>query len=90
MCRGCHVTVRFRDYAAAKTAMQPISRYLFPGLMAVFAVVCLYEVRGDLALISLAPLVRSWDLVALAALCSLLNYAVGVGNPRGGSAVSPW
>jgi uncharacterized protein (TIRG00374 family) len=75
MRRSCHVTVRLRDYAAAKTAMQPISRYLFPGLMAVFAVVCLYEVRGDLALISLAPLVRSWDLVALAALCSLLNYA---------------
>jgi len=54
--------------------MQPISRYLFPGLVAVFAVACLYGVRGDLAQVSLAPLLRSWDLVALAALCSLLNY----------------
>jgi uncharacterized protein (TIRG00374 family) len=55
--------------------MQSISRYLFPGLVAVFAVACLYQVRGDLAAISLAPLLRSWDLVAVAALCSLLNYA---------------
>jgi glycosyltransferase 2 family protein len=54
--------------------MQPISRYFFPGLVAVFAVACLYEVRGDLAHVSLAPLLRSWDLVVLAALCSLANY----------------
>lgn len=54
--------------------MHPLSRYFFPGLVAVFAVACLYEVRGDLAHLSLAPLLRSWDLVALAALCSLLNY----------------
>ena len=54
--------------------MQPISRYIFPGLVAVFAVACLYEVRGDLAHVSLAPLLRSWDLVVLAALCSLANY----------------
>lgn len=54
--------------------MQLISRYLFPSLVAVFAVVCLYEVRGDLANVSLAPLLRSWDLVVLAAACSLLNY----------------
>src|SRR3984885_6903503 len=55
--------------------MKPLSRYLFPGLVAVFAVACLYGIRGDLATISLAPLARSWDLVALAALCSLGNYA---------------
>jgi uncharacterized protein (TIRG00374 family) len=55
--------------------MQTLSRYLFPGLVAVFAVACLYGVRGDLAHVSLAPLLRSWDLVALATLCSLLNYA---------------
>lgn len=55
--------------------MKPISRYLFPGLVAVFAVACLYGFHGDLAAVSLAPLARSWDLVALAALCSLGNYA---------------
>jgi glycosyltransferase 2 family protein len=54
--------------------MQPFSRYLFPGLLAAFAVACLYGLRGDIGLISLGALARSWDLVALAALCSLLNY----------------
>jgi uncharacterized protein (TIRG00374 family) len=54
--------------------MQPISRYFFPGLVAVFAIACLYGIRGDLAHLSLAPLLRSWDLVLLAVLCSLLNY----------------
>src|SRR5271163_3135075 len=55
--------------------MQSVSRYLFPGLVAAFAGICLYGLRNDIALVSLAPLARSWDLVALAALCSLLNYA---------------
>lgn len=55
--------------------MQRLYRYLFPGLLVVFAVACLYGLRGDLALISIAPLAHSWDLVALAASCSLLNYA---------------
>ena len=54
--------------------MYSLSRYFFPGLVAVFAVACLYEFRGDLARISLAPLAHSWDMIALAALCSLLNY----------------
>jgi glycosyltransferase 2 family protein len=58
--------------------MQPLSRYLFPGLVVAFAVVCLYGLRYDIALVSLAPLARSWDLVALAALCSLLNYALRI------------
>jgi glycosyltransferase 2 family protein len=58
--------------------MQPLSRYLFPGLVAAFAVVCLYGLRNDIALVSLAPLARSWDLVALAAICSLLNYALRI------------
>jgi glycosyltransferase 2 family protein len=55
--------------------MQALSRYLFPGLVAIFAIACLYGLRGDMALISFAPLAHSWDLVALAALASLLNYA---------------
>jgi glycosyltransferase 2 family protein len=55
--------------------MQPLSRYLFPGLVAVFAIACLYGLLSDIALISFAPLAHSWDLVAIAALCSLLNSA---------------
>lgn len=58
--------------------MQSFSRYLFPAVVGVFAVACLYGLRGDLTLISLAPLAHSWDLVALAALCSLLNYALRI------------
>jgi glycosyltransferase 2 family protein len=58
--------------------MQSPSRYLFPGLLAAFAAVCLYGLRNDIALISFAPLAHSWDLVALAALCSLLNYALRI------------
>jgi uncharacterized protein (TIRG00374 family) len=54
--------------------MKSFSRYIFPGLVAVFAAACLYGFRGDLARISLAPLAHSWDLVALATLFSLLNY----------------
>lgn len=58
--------------------MQSFSRHLFPVLVVVFAAACLYGVRGDVALISFAPLVRSWDLVALAILCSLLNYGLRI------------
>ena len=35
---------------------------------------CLYGLRGDLALVSFAPLAHSWNVVVIAALCSLLNY----------------
>ena len=55
--------------------MPSISRFLFPAVTAIFVVVCLYGLRGDLALVSLAPLTRSWNMVVVAALCSLLNYA---------------
>jgi uncharacterized membrane protein YbhN (UPF0104 family) len=58
--------------------MQPLSRYLLPVLLAGLALACLSGLRSDLALISFAPLVRSWDLVALAAFCSLLNYMVRI------------
>lgn len=58
--------------------MQALSRYLIPGLVAAFAVACLYGFRADIALISLEPLLRAWDLVALAALFSLLNYGLRI------------
>lgn len=58
--------------------MQPFSRYFFPGLVAFFAVACLCALRADIAFISLAPLLRAWNLVILAALLSLLNYALRI------------
>jgi uncharacterized protein (TIRG00374 family) len=58
--------------------MQPLSRYLFPVLLAGFAVACLFGLRSDLALVSFSPLARSWDLVVLAAFCSLLNYVLRI------------
>lgn len=58
--------------------MQPFSRYLFSGVVAVFAVAGVYALRSDIALISLLPLMRAWDLVVLAALFSLLNYALRI------------
>lgn len=58
--------------------MQSLSRYLLLGFLALFAGACLYGLRGDIVQISLAPLARSWDLVALAVLCSLLNYILRI------------
>lgn len=46
--------------------------------MAVFAAWCLYSLHGDLAQLSLAPVIHSWDLVALAALLSMLNYVLRI------------
>jgi glycosyltransferase 2 family protein len=53
-------------------------RYLCIGLVAAVALACLYGLRSDLAVISLAPVLRSWDLVLLAVLCSLVNYALRI------------
>jgi uncharacterized protein (TIRG00374 family) len=55
--------------------MKPFPRYLSTGLVAAFVIACAYGLRHDIALISFASLARSWDLVLLAAVCSLLNYA---------------
>jgi uncharacterized protein (TIRG00374 family) len=55
--------------------MKPFPRYLSTGLVAVFVIACTYGLRHDIALVSFASLARSWDLVLLAAVCSLLNYA---------------
>jgi uncharacterized protein (TIRG00374 family) len=46
--------------------------------MVVFAGWCLVALRGDLANLSLAPVIHSWDLVLLAAVLSLLNYVLRI------------
>jgi uncharacterized protein (TIRG00374 family) len=58
--------------------MRPLSRYLLPGLVAAFAVVSAYELRGDIAQISLSPVHHSFELVWAAVLCSLLNYCLRI------------
>ena len=44
------------------------------GLPAAFLVWCGFAFRRDLQLLSWEPLLRSWDIVALAALLSVVNY----------------
>lgn len=49
-------------------------RFLPYLLVAAFVLWCAFAVRGDLQLISVASLLRSWDLLLLAAVLSALNY----------------
>jgi len=49
--------------------------YLFVG---VFAAWCAYSLHGDLAQLSLMQMIGSWELVALAAVLSVLNYALRI------------
>jgi uncharacterized protein (TIRG00374 family) len=58
--------------------MKPFPRHLSTGLMVAFVLACAYGMRHDIALISFTSIARSWDLVLLAALCSLLNYALRI------------
>jgi uncharacterized protein (TIRG00374 family) len=59
--------------------MRPTIRtYLPHAVFAAFAVWCLYSVRGDLAQLSPATLARSWDVVILAAVLSMLSYMVRI------------
>jgi len=58
--------------------MRQIRRYLPYFIMLLFAAWCIVSLRGDLAQLSLAPVLRAWDLVALAALLSLLNYLLRI------------
>jgi glycosyltransferase 2 family protein len=58
--------------------MRQVRLYLPYGLVVVFAAWCLYSIRGDLVQLSPAALARSWDVVVLAALLSLLSYGVRI------------
>jgi uncharacterized membrane protein YbhN (UPF0104 family) len=61
-----------------KVHVRSISRFIPHGIVLAFVCWCAFALRGDLAQLSLAPVLRSWDLVALAALLSLLNYALRI------------
>jgi uncharacterized protein (TIRG00374 family) len=59
--------------------MRRIAPYL---LVLAFAVWCAASLQGDLAQLSPAPLARSWNIVLLAVVLSLLNYAVRIARWR--------
>ncbi len=58
--------------------MNRFARFLSFAIVAAFAVAGSYALRGDLVQISIAPLMRSWDLVLLAVFLSLSNYALRI------------
>jgi uncharacterized protein (TIRG00374 family) len=58
--------------------MRHVRRFLPYVVMVAFAAWCVFSLHGDLAQLSLAPVLRSWDLVALAAALSMLNYLLRI------------
>jgi glycosyltransferase 2 family protein len=58
--------------------MPQISRVAPYLLILAFAIWCAIALRGDLAQLSPAPLLRSWNVVLLAVVLSLLNYALRI------------
>jgi uncharacterized protein (TIRG00374 family) len=47
-------------------------------VMLAFAAWCVYTLRGELARLDPAPVLRAWDLVLLACLLSILNYVLRI------------
>jgi len=58
--------------------VRQIRRFVLLAIVLAFVAWCAFSLRGDLAQLSLAPVLRSWDLVILAALLSLLNYTLRI------------
>lgn len=63
--------------AATEEAPVPRIPRLVPyAAVLAFAIWCTYSLRGDLQKISLEPLLRSWDVIAIATLLSLINLSL--------------
>jgi uncharacterized protein (TIRG00374 family) len=58
--------------------LRQIPRFLPHVVVFIFVAWCAYALRGDLAQVSLAPVLRSWDLFVLAAVFSLINYVLRI------------
>jgi len=58
--------------------MRQFSRFIPHAIVAVFAAWCLFSIRHDLSQLSLAVIANSWNLVVLALLLSLLNFALRI------------
>jgi uncharacterized protein (TIRG00374 family) len=61
-----------------RTPVRQLPRFALLALMVLFAAWCVRSLHGDLAQLSLAPLIRSWDIVAAAVALSLINYGIRV------------
>jgi glycosyltransferase 2 family protein len=59
-------------------SMRQLSRYIPHAIVIAFAAWCLISLRGDVAQLTVEPLIRSWGLVVLALLLSLLNYLLRI------------
>jgi glycosyltransferase 2 family protein len=59
-------------------SMRHLSRYIPHAIVIAFAASCLIALRGDVAQLTFEPLLRSWGLVVLALLLSLLNYLLRI------------
>lgn len=55
--------------------MRRFQRILWCALVVAFVAWCVHALHADLAQLSFAPILKSWDVVLLATLLSLLNYA---------------
>jgi uncharacterized membrane protein YbhN (UPF0104 family) len=55
-----------------------ISRFMWHFIVLAFLAWCAFKLRTDLAQLSLAPVLQSWNLVLLAAALSLLSYALRI------------
>jgi uncharacterized protein (TIRG00374 family) len=59
-------------------SMRQLSRYIPHLIVVAFAAWCLISLRGDVAQMTFEPLIRSWGLVVLAVVLSLLNYLLRI------------
>src|SRR5579859_2230931 len=58
--------------------MRQLPRLALFALSLAFAAWCVRSLHADLAQLSVAPLLRSWDIIAAAVFLSLLNYGVRI------------
>jgi len=58
--------------------MSKTRRFVPYVIMLAFAAWCVYSLGGDLARLSLAPVLQSWDLVLLASALTLVNYLLRI------------
>jgi glycosyltransferase 2 family protein len=64
--------------AAEMRKLSQLPRFAPLALTILFAAWCVNALHGELSQLSIAPLLRSWDVVAAAALLSLLNYLLRI------------
>jgi uncharacterized protein (TIRG00374 family) len=76
--RTVNAIARFGNNLFTINSMRQLSRFLPHLVLVAFATWCLFSVRNDLAQLSLAAIAKSWDLVVLAMLLSLLNYVLRI------------